>query len=277
MKKTCVIGFPVKQSLSPVIHSYWLKEHRLDGSYVAREVRPEDAAEFLKNLRAHGFVGCNVTIPHKEVALAVADEVTPLARTIGAANTIWYEGDKLLADNSDAPGFLANLDENAPGWDNIKGKALVLGAGGAARAIIVALHGRGFQVVLSNRTPQRAMSLTHDLDDYIHGVCPWGDYDALIPDLKLVVNTTSLGMTGEPELEFPVEKLMPGTVVTDVVYKPLITTLLRRASQAGLQSVTGIGMLLHQATPGFERWYGIKPEVDDNLRRLVLTKLLSEV
>ena len=275
MRKACVVGYPIRQSLSPVIHGHWLKRHRIAGSYIARELHPIEAGAFLSDPRSFGFIGCNVTIPHKELAYTSAAVVTDIAGKAGAANTLYYVDDVLHADNTDVYGFLANLDESAPGWDRSGGRAIVLGAGGAARAILLALGERGFEIILANRTQAKAEALREAFSFLPITVIPWSALDRAAQGASLVVNTTSLGMAGEPDLAFPVDRLPQGALVTDIVYKPLITTILRQASQRGLQAVTGIGMLLHQAVPGFERWFGVRPEVNEELRRLVLSHLIQ--
>jgi shikimate dehydrogenase len=242
---------------------------RIDGAYERRDVPPEALGDFVRNLRAHGYVGCNVTIPHKEDVLALADEVTPRARAIGAANTLWFEGDTLWADNTDVIGWLADLDDQAPGWDTSPDTALVLGAGGAARAILYGLRERGFRTILiTNRTPERALVLADWLGERAR-VLPWDERHAAVSQAGLVVNTTALGMAHQPPLDLDLARLSPDAVVSDIVYIPLETQLLRDAQARGARTVNGLGMLLHQAAPGFERWFGRKPSVTPALRRLI--------
>ena len=275
MRKAAVIGHPVSQSLSPTIHGYWLKRYNISGSYGLLDLPPHAASSRLANLSSEGLVGANVTIPYKELALSMAEEASPLARAVGAANTLWLENGILKADNTDVHGFVANLDESVPDWDKAGGKALVLGAGGAARAIIMGLAQRGFEIVLSNRSLDKAQKLQNEFPNFITSVIEWQNWQEALQEFNLVVNTTSLGMVGQPHLSFDVYGLKKSCIVTDIVYKPLITPLLRDASTAGLTAVTGIGMLLHQAVPGFERWFGVRPEVDEGLRSLVLKKLVG--
>lgn len=267
--RACIIGHPVAHSRSPLLHGHWLATLRIDGVYERRDVPPEALGDFVRNLRAHGYVGCNVTIPHKEEVLALADEVTPRARAIGAANTLWYEGDTLWADNTDVIGWLADLDDQAPGWDASPDTALVLGAGGAARAILYGLRERGFRTILiTNRTPERALVLADWLGERAR-VLPWDERHAAVSQAGLVVNTTALGMAHQPPLDLDLTGLSPDAVVSDIVYIPLETQLLRDAQARGARTVNGLGMLLHQAAPGFERWFGRKPSVTPALRRLI--------
>lgn len=271
-KKAFVTGFPIKHSRSPLIHGFWFKELGLDGSYEAIEVAPENFVEFATSLAKNGFVGGNVTIPHKEVAFATVETRDEAANAIGAVNTLWLENGKLCGGNTDAYGFAANLDALAPGWDNAD-TALVLGAGGAGRAIVYALQKRGFsRIAIVNRTLSRAEELA---GHFGHGVSAHG-WDAarrLVKDAGLIVNTTSLGMSGHGEAEeFPLDltEAQKSAVATDIVYVPLKTPFLTGAEAAGLKTVDGLGMLLHQAVPGFERWFGKRPEVTEALRNYIL-------
>lgn len=266
-----VVGRPIGHSRSPRLHRHWITRHRIAGDYVALEIASEDLAEVLRVLPKAGFRGVNVTIPHKLAALELADEATDRARRIGAANLLVFEGGRILADNTDGEGFLGSLRQGAPGWDPAAGPATVLGAGGAARAVIVALLDAGVpEVLLSNRTRQNADALRREFGDRIR-IVDWVQAGNAVEEGALVVNTTSLGMTGKPELRVPLDGLRPGQVVTDLVYAPLETRLLREARAAGATAVDGLGMLLHQAVPAFERWFGVRPEVDDALRAAVLT------
>lgn len=261
-----VIGCPVGHSRSPVLHGTWLREYGLRGHYVPLHVEPEDLESVLRALPAMGFVGVNMTIPHKEAALALADEVSDAARRIGAANTLTFREGRILADNTDGYGFIESLRAGVPGWDPQAGPALVLGAGGAARAVLVALADAGVREIwVANRARARAEALGLGAQ-----VVDWESYSAVLPEARLVVNTTSLGMEGQPVLELPAEALSPEAVVTDIVYTPLETELLARARARGCRVVDGLGMLLHQAVPGFERWFGRRPEVTAELRRAVL-------
>jgi len=267
--KACVIGWPVEHSRSPLIHGYWLEHYTIDASYTKQAVAPHELAEFLSNFKARGFAGANVTVPHKEAALAAADVADAAALAIGAANTLWIENDRLHASNSDGYGFLANLDEAAPGWDDDKSPALVLGAGGAARAVLHGLISRGYsEIRIVNRTKSRAAALTAHFAGPVQ-VFDWEDRDAQLEYCRLVVNTTTLGMTGEVPLEIDLAGARKQTVVTDLVYSPLKTGLLENAAARGLRTVDGLGMLLHQAVPGFEKWFGVRPEVTRELRALV--------
>jgi len=267
VKKAFVIGHPIKHSRSPLIHGSWLAAHGIDGSYEAIDVTPEGLPAFVERLRQGEFVGGNVTIPHKEAVFVLCDSVDPLAKTIGAANTLVRQPDgRIHGFNTDYMGFLGNLDQNAPGWANGLKRAIVLGAGGAARAILVALREQGVpEIVLLNRTVEKAEALAKEIPGpFIPGAL--GDYAGYAPGAGLVVNTTSIGMhdTRFEDLEL---RLLPGTaLVTDIVYVPLVTPLLADARAIGLRTVDGLGMLLHQAVPGFTAWFGVRPEVTPALR-----------
>ena len=274
-RAACLIGWPAAHSRSPLIHHYWLRTLGLEGGYNIEAIPPEGFAEFVLHLKAHGFVGANVTIPHKERALALTmpDE---RARAVGAANTLWYEGDELRSTNTDIEGFVHNLDACAPGWDAAANDALVLGAGGASRAVVFGLIERGIsRVYLANRTPERARALADQFGAKVDPVS-WQAIGELLPRVDLLVNTTSLGMHGQPALEIDVGKLPAHAVVADLVYVPLVTPLLASARARGLKTADGLGMLLHQAVRGFELWFGRRPAVTPELRALVeadLTKL----
>lgn len=265
-----VCGHPIAHSRSPLIHRYWLQQHGLPGSYDAIDIAPDAFAGFAASLAARGLAGGNVTIPHKEAAFAAAGRRDAAADAIGAVNTLWLEGDTLCGGNTDAHGFAANLDERAPGWDD-GSFAVVLGAGGAARAVIHALKQRGFaRIAILNRTVPRAAELA---EMFGAGVEAHG-YEAagLLGQADLLVNTTSLGMHGEA-LPVQVDLLPDEAIVTDIVYVPLLTPLLEAAAGRGLRTVDGLGMLLHQAAPGFERWFGMRPQVTEGLRALVLADI----
>jgi shikimate dehydrogenase len=265
-----VVGQPIGHSRSPRLHRHWLARHGIRGDYVAMEVAEEDLGEVLRVLPRAGFRGVNVTVPHKLTALALADEATERARRIGAANLLVFESGRILADNSDGEGFLASVRQGAPEWDPGAGPATVLGAGGAARAVIVALLDAGTpEVILTNRTGATAEALAQEFGKRLR-VVNWLAAGNAVEEGALVVNTTSLGMTGKPELRVPLDGLREGQVVTDLVYAPLETRLLREARAAGAVAVDGLGMLLHQAVPAFERWFGARPEVDAELRAAVL-------
>ena len=269
-----VIGWPVAHSLSPRLHGYWLQTLGIDGAYVPLPVAPENISDALRALLKLGFAGANVTVPHKEAALAAVDEVSEIANRIGAVNTLICKSDgTLYGDNTDAFGFIENLRAGAPSWRPDSGRALVLGAGGAARAVITSLIDAGVtEISLSNRTLARA----DDVAQYIGGnvaVVPWEARDTAAEGVTLLVNTTTLGMTGKAPLEMDIRALADDAVVTDIVYAPLQTPLLASAHARGLTTVDGLGMLLHQARPGFEAWFGVRPEVTADLCRHVLESL----
>ena len=267
-----IVGWPIGQSRSPLIHGHWLKLHGLPGSYERIAVPPEEIEGFLERLPAAGFVGGNVTVPHKEVAFRIASEKDDVALAIGAVNTLWIDGGQLCATNTDGPGFLANLDDRAPGWDANPGVAVVLGAGGAARAVVWGLMRRGFAVRIVNRTLARAEDLAARFGrgSSAHG---FDDLPRLLAEADVLVNTTSLGMAGKDDLTLDLTPLRPDALVTDIVYVPLITPLLAAAAARGHRTVDGLGMLLHQAGGGFERWFGLRPTVTEALRALVLADI----
>ena len=269
-RAACLIGWPAAHSRSPLIHHYWLRTLGIAGGYSIESVPPEGFAEFVLNLSTHGYVGANVTIPHKERVLTLTAP-DRRARAVGAANTLWYDGDKLCSTNTDIEGFINNLDASAPGWDSA-GDALVLGAGGSARAVVFGLIERGIKRVrLANRTPERAQALADEFDvkarEFDAGVVPvaWQEIDRILPGSGLLVNTTSLGMSGQPELEIDVGLLPTNATVADLVYVPLMTPLLAGARGRGLKTADGLGMLLYQAVRGFELWFGQRPEVTPEL------------
>ena len=263
----CLIGWPAAHSRSPLIHHYWLRKLGIDGGYNIEAIAPEGFGEFIRRLSAHGFVGANVTLPHKERALALS-KPDDRARAVGAANTLWYEDGELRSTNTDVEGFINNLDACAPGWDRAD-EVLVLGAGGSARAVVFGLIERGIKRVhLANRTIERARALANQF-----GVCvlpvAWEATSGLLPRAGLLVNTTSLGMLGQPALELDVGLLPSNAVVADLVYVPLETPLLSAARARELKAADGLGMLLHQAVRGFELWFGQRPEVTLELRALI--------
>ena len=269
----CVIGWPIKHSRSPAIHRFWLNEFRIVGDYVVQPVEPDKVAAFFKNFPSGSYVGCNVTVPHKEAAFAAMNRLEPAAKAIGAVNTVWMENRELHGDNTDAAGFLANLDQEAPDWDRYRPPAVVLGAGGAARAVVWALLQRRLGPIhLVNRNVARAEALALRSG---RGVRPgeWRELPDLLPDAGLLVNATSLGMEGQPPLEIDLGKLPAVAVVADLVYVPLETPLLAAARARGLRAVDGLGMLLHQAAPGFERWFGRRPSVTPALRDAIVRTL----
>lgn len=263
----CLIGWPAAHSRSPLIHHYWLRTLGIDGGYVIEAVPAEDLRDFVLRLSLRGFVGANVTIPHKEAVLALS-KPDARAQAVGAANTLWFEAGELRATNTDVEGFINNLDACAPGWDAAE-DALVLGAGGSSRAVVFGLLERGIRRVhLSNRTLARAETLATQFGSRVQPVT-WDRVDDVLPRAGLLVNTTSLGMKGQPALEVDVSRLPQTAVVADLVYVPLLTPLLAAARGCGLKTADGLGMLLHQAVRGFELWFGRRPEVTAELRALV--------
>jgi len=271
-KKAFVVGHPIAHSRSPKIHGHWLKSYGIAGSYEAIDVAPGDISAFLSSLAGNGFSGGNVTIPHKEVVFAALGRRDEAAEQIGAVNTLWFEDGVLCGGNTDAHGFAANLDEHAPGWAG-NGPAVVLGAGGAARAVIHALKERGLKDIrIVNRTVARAEELSDQFGAGVsaHGADATG---ALLGDAGLLINTTALGMHGNEGLPADPAGLPAHAIVTDIVYVPLETPLLAAARQRGLKTVDGLGMLLHQAVPGFERWFGRRPEVTPELRAMIVADL----
>jgi shikimate dehydrogenase len=269
----CLIGWPAAHSRSPLIHHYWLRTLGIAGGYNIEAVPPEGFAEFVLNLSTHGFVGANITIPHKERALELSVP-DARARAAGAANTLWYEDGTLRSTNTDIEGFINNLDASAPGWDANE-DALVLGAGGSARGVIFGLIERGIKRVhLANRTVERTRGLADQFGARVYPVA-WDATGDLLPRAGLLVNTTSLGMHGQPALEVDTRRLPSHAVVADLVYVPLETPLLAAARARGLKTADGLGMLLYQAVRGFELWFGQRPEVTSELRALVEADLTS--
>ncbi len=267
-----VMGWPVAHSLSPRLHGYWLERHNIDGAYLPLPVRPEAFADAVRALAALGFRGANLTIPHKQAALALCDSLDPAAERIGAVNTLVFKDGNIHGRNSDAFGFIENLRQGAPSWRAEAAPAVVLGAGGAARAVIVSLLDAGAREVrLCNRTPARAEALARDMSGPVAWV-PWEARAAALSGAGLLVNTTSLGMTGQEALDLDLDDLPTSALVADIVYSPLETDLLRRARARGHAVVDGLGMLLHQARPGFEAWFGVMPEVTPDLRAFVLKR-----
>ena len=266
-----VIGHPIAHSKSPRLHRHWLKTYGIAGDYMPLHVAEDDLEQVLRALPKMGFVGVNITIPHKVAVMDMVDHISDRAILIGAANTLIFRKDgKIHADNTDAYGFIANLRQGAPGWQPTAGPAAVLGAGGAARAVISALIEVGVtEIHLANRTRPKADALKAEFGSKVH-VVDWVQAGNMLDDAATVVNTTSLGMTGAAEFRVPLDGLRPGTVVTDLVYNPLRTRLLIEAKAAGCVVVDGLGMLLHQAVPAFERWFGLRPEVDEATRAAVL-------
>lgn len=267
-----VIGWPIKHSRSPLIHGHWLDVHNINGSYEKIAVAPEDLESFIKNLKAKNLSGLNITVPHKEQVFQFADVVTEDAKAIGAANTLWFENNQLIAGNTDGYGFITHLKESAPSWDKSK-PAMVLGAGGAARALLFSLLKEGVpEIKLTNRTIERAENLAKEFGEKIK-VIKWEEKEHHLDDCSLLVNSTSLGMTGSAPLEIDISNLPKNAICYDIVYAPLETELLKDAKVLGLGTVDGLGMLLHQAVPGFEKWFGVRPKVTDELRQIILDDL----
>ncbi len=269
MTKAAVIGWPIEHSRSPMIHGYWLKTYGIDGSYTKIAVKPEDVDRFLATLPDRGLSGCNVTLPHKEAAFRAADRRDASAEAVGAANTLWIQDGRLCAANTDTYGFMRHLELSAPGWNAEGRPALVLGAGGAARGIVFGLLEAGVtEVRVVNRSVARADDMARHFGPRVVAL-GWPDAKRASGDVGLVVNATSLGMAKTGPLDFDVEGLRPGTTVADIVYVPLETPLLRAARARGLVAVDGLGMLLHQAVPGFAKWFGVTPEVGPALHDLL--------
>lgn len=266
-----VIGHPIAHSKSPQLQRHWLKTLGISGYYIPMDVSPDHLAQVLDSLPKAGFVGVNVTVPHKERVMELAHQITDRAALIGAANTLVFRDDGTIhADNTDGYGFIENLRQGAPNWVPNAGPAAVLGAGGAARAVVSALLDAGVpEILISNRTRLRAELLQNDFGKRLK-VIDWVQAGNMLEEATTVVNTTSLGMIGKPKLRVPLDGLQPGTVVTDLVYAPLKTRLLAEAEAAGCTTVDGLGMLLYQAVPGFERWFGQRPTVDAATRAAVL-------
>jgi shikimate dehydrogenase len=272
--KAFITGWPVSHSLSPALHGFWLRRHGIDGSYEHMPVKPEGFAAFLKDLPASGYAGGNVTIPHKEIAFALCDVLDGEAKAIGAVNTLWIEAGKVHGSCTDGYGFSANLDQNCPDWRKAK-SALVIGAGGASRAIVHALLSAGIaQITVANRTLARAQALIAHFDGDLRA-CGWEGIPAALGEAGLIVNATSLGMKGHEAGMIDLAPARPDAIVTDIVYVPLETPFLRNARERGLATVDGLGMLLHQAVPGFERWFGVRPQVDTALRQHLLEVLAA--
>jgi shikimate dehydrogenase len=269
-RKAFVCGHPIAHSRSPKIHGYWLTHYGLGGSYEAIDVAPDDFANFAASIRLGRYVGGNVTIPHKEAAFQAVDRRDAAAEEIGAVNTLWVEEGFLCGSNTDAYGFAANLDDLASGWAASPGPAVVLGAGGAARAVLCALKQRGFSDIrIVNRTLARARAVAMEFGP-VFSAHDLGAANALLGDAALLVNTTSLGMHGEVEIAVDLDRMPDQALVTDIVYVPLETPLLSTARRRGLKTVDGLGMLLHQAVPGFEKWFGLRPDVTPALRDLIV-------
>ncbi len=271
-RAACLIGWPAAHSRSPIIHNYWLKQLGIAGGYSIEAVPPEGFAEFVMQLSARGYAGANVTIPHKERALKLS---TPddRAKAVGAANTLWLDGETLRATNTDVEGFIGNLDASAPGWDGVE-ESLVLGAGGSSRAVLFGLLDRGInRIHLANRTMERAQGLATQFGAKVQPLA-WNEIASVLPRAGLLVNTTSLGMKGQPQLDLSLDTLPASATVADLVYVPLVTPLLAAAQTRGLKTADGLGMLLHQAVRGFELWFGKRPQMTAELRALVEADLM---
>ncbi len=270
-----VVGDPVSHSLSPRLHGFWLKKYAINGDYRAFHVKPDELAIFFNSMDEKNIRGVNLTVPHKERALGLVDHVDNLARRIGAINTVYFdESKKMVGTNTDGHGFLTHLKNSAPGWRAQNGPVVIIGAGGAARAVIISLLDDGVpEIRLCNRTLERAKSLAVELGDKRIKIIPWGEKEKELIGCALLVNVTTLGMAGQPPLIINLDRLPVKAVVYDIVYTPLETDLLRQAKERGNPVVDGLGMLLHQAVPGFKAWFGITPEVDDELREYLLEVL----
>lgn len=272
-KNICVIGSPIGHSRSPLIHNYWIKQHGLSGEYRLEEVSSEQFPDFIKNLSQHGYIGANITIPHKQAAFETVDSADQNATRLKAVNTIYLRNGQTCGTNTDGEGFIANLKQQTPAWQAGNAPALILGAGGAARAIIGALLDEGVvEIYLANRTLETARQLAHQFGLKILPIT-WDKIAKHLPQTSLLVNTTSLGMAGKPPLEVDISLLNENAVVADIVYAPLETELLRSARKNGLQTADGLGMLLHQAVRGFELWFGVRPQVSDELRDIIVADL----
>ena len=265
MTAACVIGHRVGYSRSPTLHGYWLRTMGIAGRYDLVDIAPEEFGAFLTQLRAHGYVGANVTKPHKQPAFALLDARDAAAEAIGAVNTVWLDGDRLIGSNTDVAGFLANLDAQAPGWDALAGPAVVLGAGGAGRAVVYGLRTRGLDVALVNRTLSRAEALAQHFGAGVTSH-PWSQTPRLLADARLLVNATLLGATGQDALAIELSGLPASAVVCELNYVPLESKLLGSARQRGLRAVDGLGMLMYQAVPAFEHFFGVRPVVTPQLR-----------
>ena len=267
--KSCIIGYPAKHSRSPLIHNYWIKKYSINGIYEINEIMPSDIYLYLNNFKESGYVGANITIPYKETVFNISDVKSNNALRVGAANTIWIHDGILHCDNTDVDGFLDSLDNEAPGWDEKLSKCIVLGAGGAARAVIFGLLARGARdVVVVNRSISKAEAIASTFQGNIR-CCEWDKLDDEIIQANFIVNTTSLGMKGQPSLDVKLQNVAATAVVCDIVYLPLETEFIVKARAAGLRAVGGLGMLLHQAAPSFEKWFHMRPEITPELRQMI--------
>jgi len=266
--RACIIGHPVAHSRSPMLHGYWLRTLGIAGAYEFADVAPDQFATFFRGLRRNGFVGGNITIPHKEAAFRLVDRRERAVEAIGAVNTVWYEGDALIGGNTDWLGIVGSLDDMHPGWDVSPGKVVVLGAGGSARASVFAFLERGYSVALVNRTLERAQKLAAGFGPRVTAQ-EQAALPALLAQADVLINNTSLGMAGKPPLDIDLSPLKKSAIVYDVVYVPLETELLKAAKRAGHRTVDGLSMLLYQAVPGFAHWFGVTPQVTAEQRALL--------
>ena len=268
-----VIGDPILHSKSPTLHRFWLCQNNINGHYIPLKVSKIDLEAVLKTLPKMGFSGVNITVPHKEIVLKMANEITQRANQIGSANTLTFlPCGGFKADNTDGYGFLKNLKENDPTWIPSNAKVLIIGAGGASRAVISALLNSGVpKIVITNRTYERA----NELKEYFHrkiDVIKWNEKEQFLAEINTLVNTTTLGMLGCKSLDLPLSSINKGTIVFDLVYNPIKTTLLQSAEKQGCKIIDGLGMLLHQATPGFKEWFGVEPKITNEIRKRILTQ-----
>jgi shikimate dehydrogenase len=269
MTRACVIGWPIAHSRSPLIHNHWLRQYGIDGSYTREPVKPEDLQTFLQSLKALGLAGCNVTVPHKETAFALAAVRDPSAVAVNAANTLWLDDGRLACANTDTYGFMANLDAAAPDWQKQAGPVLILGAGGSARAVVYGFLEAGIgDVRVFNRTLDRAQDLVRHFGARVSAHA-WDDRNEHVPEAAVIVNTTTLGMNGTGTVGIEFTRAQSGAVAADLVYVPLETEFLQTARANGLIGVDGLGMLLHQAVPGFEKWFGVRPVVTSELYQII--------
>jgi shikimate dehydrogenase len=266
--RACIMGHPVAQSRSPMLHGYWLSKLNIEGAYERADVPPENFPAFFRDLPGHGFVGGNITKPHKEAAFRLVDRREGAAETIGAVNTVWFENATLVGGNTDYLGYLAHADDRAPGWDAAGGLAVVLGAGGAARAVVYGLRARGLDIALINRTRPRAEELAKHFTPHVR-VYDFAELPRLMREAVLLTNTSALGALGQPPLQIDLAPLKDTAVVYDINYVPLESDLINAAAARGLRTVDGLGMLLHQAVPAFAKWFGVVPKVTAELRALL--------
>lgn len=265
MKRACVVGWPIEHSRSPAIHGYWLARYGIEGSYTKRAVPVDQIEAFLRALETEGLSGCNVTIPHKEVAFRAAEVCDPSAVAVGAANTLWLEGGRLCAANTDTYGYMTYLANKVEDWSRRDAPVAILGAGGAARAIVYGFLEAGVpEVRVFNRSTERAEAMAKDFGPRVKAM-PWDQRSRASTEASVLVNTTSVGLKGAGSLEMDFTDFHPDCIISDIVYVPLETPLIREARRHGLRTVDGLGMLLHQAVPGFEKWFGVRPEVTDEL------------